>query len=80
MFIHIVNTNVALDQNQLLNLPLKLKACPLLIYSIFFISMFILLTCRKASEGLYIKQAITLTCFWSCQDIIVQFKFFILVF
>ena len=49
-------------------------------YFIFSISIFILLTRRKATETLYIGQAVTPTCFRRCQDIAVRLKFFILVF
>ena len=38
---------------------------------------YIFLTCRKV---LYTEQAIIPTCFRRCQDIVVQFKVFILVF
>ena len=40
-----------------------------------FIFIFILLTRRKATEALYIGQAIIPTCFWICQDIAVCLKF-----
>ena len=37
-----------------------------------FISIFMLLTCRKPSVALYIGQAITPTCFRKCQNIVVR--------
>ena len=45
---------------------------------IFLIFKFILLTPRKATEALYIRQEIMPTCFRRCQDIAVRLKFFIL--
>ena len=39
---------------------------------LFFTSIFIILTCRKVTEALYIGQAITLTCFQRCQVIAVR--------
>ena len=42
-----------------------------------FIFMFIFLIRRKATETLYIGQAITPTCFQKFQNIVVQLKFFI---
>ena len=68
-----------LDCNNLVRLPAKKRECFHFIL-FHFISKFIFLTCRKASETLYIEQAITPTCFRRCQDIAVRLKFFYFLF
>ena len=50
------------------------------ILSLYRLYIYILLTCRKMSEALYIGQAITPTCFRRCQEIAVRLKFFIFCF
>ena len=46
----------------------------------YFVFIFILLTRMKATETLYIGQAITLACFRRCQDIAVRLKCFYFIF
>ena len=52
-----------------IHVVLRLAECTL-----FFISVFILLTRRKATDTLYIRQAITPNCFRRCQDIAVRLQ------
>ena len=78
------NLTVISNSSQYLKQPAKSKAIRRnngIFFSFFslFISVFILLTRRKALETLYMNlgQAIISTCFRRCQDIVVWLNFFI---
>ena len=58
------------------------SACIFYLFFYIFIFLFILLTHRKASKALYIRQLSSnySDCFWKFQDIAVRLKFFVCFF